>query len=91
MVWGQTISSEGAGDNMSEVVDLKEECRNLTVQTEQLMAASNLDMAAAATLLERLRSCQDRAQHAGLNDSARQLRAAANHLAIRINLEVESV
>jgi hypothetical protein len=76
---------------MSEVTDLKEECRNLSTQTEQLMAAGSLDMAGAATLLERLRNCQDRAQHAGLNDQARQLRAAANHLAIRINLEVESV
>jgi hypothetical protein len=76
---------------MSESADLNAEIKKLTNETEQLMATSSLDMATAATLLERLRSCQDRAQHAGLNDSARQLRAAANHLAIRINLEVESV
>ncbi len=76
---------------MSEVADLKDEIRKLTSETEQLMAASSLDMATAATLLERLRSCQDRAQHAGLNDGARQLRAAANHLAIRIHWEFESV
>ena len=76
---------------MSESADLNAEIKKLTNETEQLMATSSLDMATAATLLERLRSCQDRAQHAGMNDSARQLRAAANHLAIRINLEVESV
>ena len=72
---------------MAVGINLQGEILSLSGEVERLMAANGLNLATAATLLDKLRSCQDRALHAGLDSSARQLRAAANQLAMRINSE----